>query len=87
MPLKSILNEYKAYAGLSVHWVAFGPNGLKTRPESGGSIRHYTRRNPDPTSTSRPGEQLCGERWTPAQPKLYRCAAYAASEQNGGFIQ
>ena len=40
--LPDFLDEYKEFAGLSVHWVLVGPSGQHTRPASGGVLRHYT---------------------------------------------
>lgn len=39
--LKDVLNDYKQYAGLSVHWVLVGSSGMGTRPPEGGVLRHY----------------------------------------------
>jgi hypothetical protein len=40
--LQEMLDDYKEYAGLSVHWVIVGPSNRLTRPESGGVLKHYT---------------------------------------------
>jgi hypothetical protein len=41
--LKSLLNDYKYFAGLGVHWILVGPSGHKVRPFEGGALRHYKR--------------------------------------------
>eukprot|EP00892_Ulva_mutabilis_P000848 jgi/Ulvmu1/10764/UM068_0054.1 len=43
--LPKFLEEYKAYAGLSVHWVIVGPSGHEMRAAAGGVLRHYTHCN------------------------------------------
>ena len=43
--LPDFLDEYKSYAGLSVHWIIVGPSGHETRAEAGGVLRHYTHCN------------------------------------------
>ena len=40
--LASVLDEFKYFPGLGVHWVMFGPSGRESRPEGGGVLRHYT---------------------------------------------
>lgn len=39
--LKDLLDDYKEYAGLSVHWVIVGSGGRKTRPAQGGVLQSY----------------------------------------------
>ena len=39
--LPDFLDEYKEFAGLSVHWVIVGPSGQDRRPESGSVMRTY----------------------------------------------
>jgi hypothetical protein len=39
--LKSLLDDYKHFSGLGVHWVFMGPSGRKKRPREGGVLRHY----------------------------------------------
>ena len=39
--LPDFLDEYKQYAGLSVHWVVVGPSGQDVRPVAGGVLRNY----------------------------------------------
>lgn len=46
--LKGFLDQYKAEAGLSIHWVLMGPSGQETRPPEGGVLRTYQRCNPNP---------------------------------------
>lgn len=41
--LAEVLDEYKQFPGLGVHWVMFGPSDRRTRPKGGGVLRHYTR--------------------------------------------
>jgi hypothetical protein len=36
-----MLDDYKHYPGLSVHWVFVGPSGMDERPAAGGALRHY----------------------------------------------
>lgn len=36
-----MLDDYKEYAGLSVHWVHVGPSSHRQRPRSGGVLHHY----------------------------------------------
>jgi hypothetical protein len=43
-----MLNEYKDFAGLGVHWIMVGPSGRKTRPTEGGVLRHYKQCNKEP---------------------------------------
>ena len=38
-----MLDDYRLFAGLVVHWVLVGPSHRETRPEHGGVLRHYTR--------------------------------------------
>ena len=45
--LKKLLNDFKMFPGLAVHWVVFGPNNRKRRPSQGGVLRHYTRCRPE----------------------------------------
>ena len=40
--LPDFLNEYKDFAGLSVHWVIVGPSGQDRRPTAGGVLRNYS---------------------------------------------
>lgn len=40
--LKALLNEYRHFPGLAVHWIMVGPNGRDSRPHHGGVLRHYT---------------------------------------------
>lgn len=49
--LKELLEDFKLYAGLSLHWVLVGPNGREYRPGNGGVLRYYTRcqKRPEPT--------------------------------------
>ena len=49
--LKSVLDDYKTFGGLSVHWIMVGPSGRLTRPQQGGFLRHYTKCMPSPTDT------------------------------------
>lgn len=44
--LKRLLDEFRFFPGLAVHWVTVGPGGRDTRPDAGGVLRHYTRCNP-----------------------------------------
>ena len=46
--LASVLDEYKYFPGLAVHWVMFGPDGREKRPEGGGVLRHYKSCKPSP---------------------------------------
>ena len=46
--LKELLNNYKATAGLSVHWILVGPSGRQARPRAGGVLRAYGRCIPEP---------------------------------------
>lgn len=39
--LKELLDGYKFFPGLVVHWVFVGPSGHDTRPPSGGVLRSY----------------------------------------------
>jgi hypothetical protein len=39
--LKGLLNEYKTFGGLSVHWIVVGPSGRETRPRTGGVLPYY----------------------------------------------
>lgn len=48
MTLKHLLNDYKWFAGLSVHWVMVGPSGRVQRPAAGGVLRHYSSCNKAP---------------------------------------
>lgn len=43
MTLKEILDEFKFYPALLVHWILVGPSNRKTRPERGGVLQHYQR--------------------------------------------
>jgi hypothetical protein len=36
-----VLDEFKFFPGLAVHWVVVGPSDRKTRPAEGGVLRHY----------------------------------------------
>lgn len=36
-----MLDEYKLFPGLGVHWLDFGSGGRESRPDAGGVIRHY----------------------------------------------
>lgn len=39
--LKELLDDYKFFAGLAVHWVFVGPSGRRSRPAAGGVLRSY----------------------------------------------
>lgn len=39
--LKGLLDDYKLFPGLGVHWVVLGSNGQETRPPNGGVMRAY----------------------------------------------
>lgn len=39
--LKDNLDDYKAYAGLSIHWVVVGSGGRMSRPATGGVLQSY----------------------------------------------
>lgn len=41
--MKAVLDEFRMFPGLSVHWILFGPSGRADRPATGGVLRHYTR--------------------------------------------
>lgn len=38
--LKHVLNDYKLFPGIGVHWVQFGSGGHRQRPAEGGMMRH-----------------------------------------------
>jgi hypothetical protein len=40
--LKSFLDKYRHFAGLSVNWVLVGPSGREVRPRRGGVLAAYT---------------------------------------------
>lgn len=46
--LKGMLDEYKAFPGLALHWIFLGSSGRETRPQAGGVLRHYTHCNTQP---------------------------------------
>lgn len=39
--LGELLQDFKEYAGLSVHWVIVGSSGRETRPAAGGVLQSY----------------------------------------------
>jgi hypothetical protein len=41
--LSALLDDYKFFGGLSVHWLLVGSSGRERRPESGGVLRYYNR--------------------------------------------
>jgi hypothetical protein len=41
--LKELLDEFKFFPGLAVHWVFVGPSGHDARPAAGGVLRGYGR--------------------------------------------
>jgi hypothetical protein len=40
--LKELLEDYREFAGLSVHWVVVGSDGRETRPTTGGVLQSYS---------------------------------------------
>jgi hypothetical protein len=44
--LKSLLDDYKHFPGLGVHWIFMGPSGHEVRPREGGVLRHYRQCSP-----------------------------------------
>lgn len=39
--LAALLDTFKMFPGLSVHWVMVGPSSRETRPAEGGVLQHY----------------------------------------------
>lgn len=39
--LKSFLNRYKAFGGVSSHWIVVGPSDREVRPQTGGVLPYY----------------------------------------------
>ena len=44
--LKQVLDDYRFFPGIGVHWIFMGPNQRLTRPDEGGVLRHYTKCQP-----------------------------------------
>ena len=51
LTFKEVLDKYKFFPGLGLHWVIMGPSGRETRPDKGGVLEHYKRCNKDPAQT------------------------------------
>jgi hypothetical protein len=41
--LQEVLDDYKYFPGLSVHWVMVGPSDRESRPQGGGVLQAYDR--------------------------------------------